>query len=458
MESTRKSESSRFGRRFTPAALAQVLTETLGLTPATPVYVAFSGGLDSHVLLHAAASLRRNAPWRVAALHVDHGLQATSAQWASHCAAVATALDVPYAAERIVVDDVAQLGLEDAARRARYRALARMLPAGAVLLTAHQQDDQAETLLLQLVRGAGPAGLAAMPAVTRFGRGRLARPLLGFARRELADYAAAQGLDFVEDASNEDERLARNYLRRRVWPLIAARWPAASERIALAARHQADVATLLDEIGRADLAVAADAEGSIDVSRLREFSPERRANLLRCWIRSHGVSAPAERVLRQILACVERRPATQQARVQWGAAEVRRYRDRLSLHTVGSRAPVDWEAPWDPVVALEIPGAGWRLRARATTGAGLARARIEGVELRVRMRRGGERLRVRGHSHKVKKLLQEAGIPPWERAQLPLIYVGDVLAAVGDRWVSDEFAACADEPGVMLVLERADAR
>lgn len=443
-------------RRFTPAALAQVLTEVLGLTPEMPLYVAFSGGLDSCVLLHAGAALRREAPWRVTALHVDHGLQPASAQWANHCAGIAAALEVPYFAERVVVDEIARLGLEDAARRARYRALARMLPNDGVLLTAHQQDDQAETLLLQLVRGAGPAGLAAMPAIVRFGRGRLARPLLDFTRRALAEYAAAQRLNFIEDASNGDERLARNYLRRRVWPLIDARWPAASERFAAAARHQASIATLLDEIGGLDLTAVCDADGDVVVSRLLELSFARRANALRSWIRARGVSAPSERVLRQILARSECCPQTRQARVRWGAAEVRRYRDRLTLHAAERIVPADWEAPWNPDAALEIPGAGLRLRAQAVNGAGLACARFEGTDLRVRMRRGGERLRVRGHSHKLKKLLQEAGIPPWERAHLPLIYVGDALAAVGDRWIGDDFAASADEPGIVIVLERAN--
>jgi tRNA(Ile)-lysidine synthase len=209
-------------RRFSPDALARVLSAELELTPEVPLYVAFSGGMDSHVLLHAAVALRARAPWRVAALHVDHGLQPESGAWARHCASVCAALGVPFQSERVAVRGVAERGLEDAARRARYAALGRLLPAGAVLLTAHHLNDQAETVLLQLLRGSGVAGLAAMGAIVPFAHGRLARPLLGFERAALADYARAAGLAWVEDASNLDTGPARNYLRAAVWPALVA--------------------------------------------------------------------------------------------------------------------------------------------------------------------------------------------------------------------------------------------
>src|SRR5690606_20217053 len=159
-------------RRFSPDALARVLSAELELTPEVPLYVAFSGGMDSHVLLHAAVALRARAPWRVAALRVDHGLQPESGAWARHCASVCAALGVPFQSERVAVRGVAERGLEDAARRARYAALGRLLPAGAVLLTAHHLNDQAETVLLQLLRGSGVAGLAAMGAIVPFAHGR----------------------------------------------------------------------------------------------------------------------------------------------------------------------------------------------------------------------------------------------------------------------------------------------
>ncbi len=453
MESSKSPDADRSPHRFTLDALARVLRETLRLTPQDPLYVAYSGGMDSHVLLHALASLRRQDPWHVHAIHVDHGLHPQSAHWARHCAAVCADLNVPYQTERVRVTDIAARGLEDAARAARYAALARLLPPGAVLLTAHHQNDQAETLLLQLLRGAGPAGLAAMPAAAAFAAGRIARPLLGFERAALAAYAADHRLRWIEDTSNSDTRLARNFLRRRVWPVLAERWPQAAGRLAAAARHQAEAAQLLDALGRLDLEACGDTEGALRISAVQALAPARRANLIRYWIRQAGARVPPEPVLRQILACVARTPQTRHAAVRWPGAQVCRYRDRLALLGGAAAAAAGWEAPWEPSGVLEIPGGLWRLRAVPTVGAGIACARVAGKTLRVRLRRGGERCRLRGHRRKVKKLLQEAGIPPWERRLLPFVYLDDELVAVGDRWVCEPFAAGRDEPGFVLVLE-----
>lgn len=465
MESSKNPEAGalpfrerRSGQRFGVDALARVLRETLRLTPHDPLYIAYSGGMDSHVLLHAAAGLRARAAWRVAAIHIDHGLQPPSSDWARHCAAACAALDVPCQTERIVVRDIAQRGPEDAARRARYAALARLLPPGGVLLTAHHRNDQAETLLLQLLRGAGVPGLAAMPAIAPFARGRLARPLLDFERPALAGYAAAHGLRWVEDASNRDTGPARNFLRERVWPVLETRWPQAAGRLAAAARHQGEAAQLLDALGALDLEACADTAGSLRISALGRLTPERQVNLIRTWIRRGGVPAPSEPVLRQVLARITRPPQTRHAAVRWPGAEVRRYRDKLVLLGAAAAMPPDWEAVWDPEVALEIPGGVWRLRATPTVGAGIAQAHVAGKALHVRLRRGGERCRLRGHRRKVKKLLQEAGIPPWERGQLPLVYLDGELAAIGDRWVCEPYEAGHGEPGFALVLERAPVR
>lgn len=465
MESSKKGEASgtrqpgrRVRRRFTPDALARVLSAELRLTSDTALYVAYSGGIDSHALLHAAAQLREHAAWSVTALHVDHGLQPNSSAWELHCAAVCAALGVPYQSERVSVRDIAARGVEDAAREARYAAMAGRLPPGGVLLTAHHQDDQAETMLLQLFRGTGVAGLAGMPAIAAFGHGRLARPLLGFERRALASYARTQQLQWIEDASNQDEELTRNFLRHRVWPVIVERWPQVAERLALAASHQGAALRLLDQLAATDLAPVATADGELSIELLSQLAPDRQANLVRYWIRTGGMSAPSERVLQQILARVRRCPASRHALIRWGNAEVRRYRNRLVLQPWARPVPAGWEATWDPTTTLEIPATGWTLRAQTTVGNGLSRSRIAGGALHVRFRRGGERCRVRGHTHKVKKLLQEAGVPPWERARLPLVYVGAELAAIGDRWVCEPYAAHPEEPGVLLVLDRAAAR
>lgn len=462
MESSRNSDGDRSRppkerrrqRRFGSDALARVLRDELELSPAVPVCIAYSGGMDSHVLLHAVAGLRGAAPWDVSALHIDHGLQPDSRRWSQHCAAVCAALRIRYRQERVVVRDVDTRGLEDAARRARYAALATLLPDDAVLLTAHHREDQAETLLLQLLRGAGVPGLAAMPSMIPFARGRLARPLLGFERAALARYAHEHDLQWIEDPSNFDVGPARNFLRRRLWPVLVERWPTAAERLAASADHLAQAGNLLDDLGRFDAAACADAGAALKVSALQTLSAERVVNVLRYWIRAQTGKAPPEPVLREIRARIARTPRTHHAAVRWAGVEVRRYRDRLSMVRSVSAPLRDWEVPWDLSGVVEIPGMGWRLSARATTGAGISQAGVAGRDVRVRLRRGGERCRWRGHRREVKKLLQEAGIPPWERGHWPLIYADDDLVAIGDRWVCEPYAARVDEKGWVLELRR----
>ena len=213
---------------FTAPALLHVLTDHFGISPGTTLKVAFSGGLDSHVLLHALCQLRDATRWQVSAVHVDHNLQAVSTAWAQHCQQVCAALGVSCMVESVTVNNIIEDGLEAAARRARYACLTRHIGAGEVLLSAHHLDDQAETLLLQLMRGSGVHGLASMPAMVKFSKGHLARPLLGFTRRALAAYAALYRLQWVEDASNSDTRMARNFLRQRIFPLLQERWPGAA--------------------------------------------------------------------------------------------------------------------------------------------------------------------------------------------------------------------------------------
>lgn len=456
MESSRKPDAGSSGR-FTTEALARVLREELRLSPDAPLYVAYSGGMDSHVLLHALASSGDRPRSLIHAVHIDHAIHRDSYAWSRHCAEVCNGLGVSYRSERVVVENAARYGLEEAARRARYAALRRLLPAGAVLLTAHHRSDQAETLLLQLLRGAGVPGLAAMPMIASFGAARLARPLLGFTRAALAAYADAHALHWIEDPSNTDTRFARNFLRVRAMPMLVQRWPQTEENLVRAARHQSEAARLLDDLARIDLSTAQVAEGELSIAGLCALSRERQANLVRFWLRSSGVATPSQRVLDQILMQARREPVTRHAAVVWGEAEVRRYRDRLVLRREVPAAAHDWEAHWEPGAVLSLPG-GLQLRTLERRGAGLSCARIAGKKLRVRLRRGGERCLLRGHHHKVKKLLQAAGVPPWERASMPFVYANDELAAVGTQWIADPYAACAGEAGFMLIVERAAAR
>lgn len=387
-------------------------------------------------------------------MHVNHGLQPDSAAWEEHCRRVCAALDVACAIERIEVVRARAEGLESAARRARYAALARHVGAGEVLLTAHHRDDQAETLLLQLLRGTGVHGLRAMPSAAPFGAGRHLRPLLGYRRRELEVYARRHGLKWIEDTSNLDLALARNFLRHRVLPLLESRWPGAVPALARAADHAAEAAAMLDEIAAADLASCRHAEGEgLALGRFNALAEPRRRNLLRYWLRERGLKPPPATILEQILAQCARTTRSGLAFVRWPGGELRRYRDVLSAQTPQPPPDPRLVLPWAPPAPLAIPGVG-RLIVEPVTGRGLSPARIAGKQLAVRLRRGGETCRLRGHRHKLKKLLQDAGVPPWERARLPLVYADGELAAIGDRWVCDGFAAETGERGWRLVLEK----
>jgi len=443
---------------FSPQALARVLAGRLGLTPDASLKIAFSGGLDSYVLLHALCALRDPLRTGITAVHIDHGLQKNSAEWAHHCVHLCAGLGVSCLVERVEVCKIHEEGLEAAARRARYARLARHVGAGEVMLTAHHVDDQAETVLLQLLRGAGVHGLAAMPVMTEFSAGHLARPLLEFTRRELEAYANAHGLRWIEDISNQDTRLARNFLRHRIFPVVEERWPGAAHQLARSARHAAEAAGLLDEMAATDIVSCRVGTGTaLSVTALRRLPPPRRRNLIRYWLRAQGIQAPSTMHLDQIMVLTENEPRSRHGLIRWPGTDVHRFRDELVAFP--ARGPLDNALclSWDPSVSLEIPGSGLRLRSEPVVGTGLSRERIGRARLTVRLRQGGETCQLAGrrHHHKLKKLLQEAGIPPWERGRLPLVYAGDDLAAIGDRWVCEPYAAHADEPSWKLVLESA---
>jgi tRNA(Ile)-lysidine synthase len=442
---------------FSVRALACVLGTHLDA--GAVVKVAYSGGVDSHVLLHALCRLREKTSWTVGAIHIDHGLHSQSASWAAHCQRVCDALEVTCIVERIQILPRQGEGVEGVARRRRYASLARHIGRGEVMFTAHHLDDQAETVLLQLLRGAGVRGLAGIAEVKTFAGGRLLRPLLGFTRDELLDYAQRHELKWVEDSSNRDTRHSRNFVRHEVLPLLERRWPAARRLIARAGEHASQASEVLDAVAASDLAKATYIDpDALSVPALMCLAAPRRDNLIRYWIRRRGFAAPSALLLRGIAQAVESTPRSQQATVTWPGVEVRRYRDALWVMRPLAEPDTKLDLTWAPTTPLAVPGTGYILRAEDVIGSGLAREQIATAKVSVRLRRGGEicHLPGRRHHHKLKKLLQDAHVPPWERQRLPLIFADDVLAAVADRWVCAPFAARAGERGWRIVLERAE--
>lgn len=406
--------------------------------------IAYSGGVDSTVLLHLALSDERVRPLR--AIHVRHDLHPGAAAWSEHCARQCSEWGVELACIPVTVPRDSGLGVEAAARRVRYDALRADLAPDEVLLLAHHGDDQAETFLLQALRGAGVRGLASMPASAPFGDGVLARPLLGFGRAEILAYAREQGLDWIEDPSNRDPGLDRSYLRSEVWPAVVQRWPHAADTLGRSAAWCAEAAALQREWAMLDLQ-ACFADSGLDVERLRALSGPRRRNALRHWIEDLRLPPPDRRHLEQIERAVAGRAEAGHL-VAWPGAQIRRYRDRLFAMAPLPQAPGTWSAAWRPPEPLELPGGG-RLIAEAAVGEGLA---ADSGDLTVRFRKGGERLRLpgRAHSSSLKTALQEAGVPPWVRERLPLVYAGESIAAVADLWVCQGFRAGDGERGWQL--------
>ncbi len=410
-------------------AVAQALAAEPGPRRA---WVALSGGADSTALLIAARrALDAGVLASLEAVHVHHGLQPEADGWAAHCRVLCATLEVPLTVRTVAVTAAGE-GPEAAAREARHAALAAVLPAGGLLLTGHHRGDQAETLLLQLLRGAGPAGLAGMPAARAFGRGRLLRPLLDCPRERLEAYCREAGLDWVEDPSNASTAFDRNYLRAEILPRLRDRWPGAETTLARAAALQGEAAELLDERAAQDLADASGSRpGRLSLAPFLELAPARQRNLLRAAIARQGLPLPPrdrlEGFRRQLAtAATDRLPG-----LQWPGGELRRWRDEIHVlaprpaHDPGLR--LEWRPEQGP---LAIPGVG-RLGAELRRGEGIP-AVFAGRRLVVGFRRGGERCRpaAQGPSRAVKKLLQESGVPPWERDRLPLVFAGETLLAV----------------------------
>ncbi|WP_127170398.1 tRNA lysidine(34) synthetase TilS [Xanthomonas perforans] len=411
-----------------------MLTGTPLLLPATPpgpVLLAYSGGMDSSVLLHLLAATPRYRHAGFRALHVHHGLHADADAWAAHCQRTCDTLQVPLQIVRVQVARDSGLGLEAAARHARHAAFAQALTAGEWLALAHHRDDQAETFLLRALRASGPEGLAAMRPQRPFASGTLWRPMLAHARADLLAYAHAQGLRWIEDPSNADPRHDRNFLRSQVVPLLQQRWPQAPDALARSAQLSADASALLLQQDMALLPSVRTASGALDLQALRAQPVERRARLLRAWVSAaHAPPLPAQGVA-ALEREIDNHAADRQACFAWQQVEVRRWRQYLFLHRHAAAWPSDWHAQWDGAAPLHLPD-GAQLRLLGAPGLRFAQP------LLVRARRGGERivLSQRTHSHQLKHLLQALDLPPWERGRLPILWDGTQVLAAGDCIIS----------------------
>lgn len=425
--------------------------------PGGSVVVGLSGGVDSVALLHSLVQVAPALGVTPSALHVHHGLSAHADEWARSCAELCRALGVTFTEVRVHVDRRSKLGVEGAAREARY-AVFRQQRADAIAL-AHHADDQAETLLLQLLRGAGVRGLSAMPATRVLDPATgllLVRPWLRLARAKIRSYAQRAGLSWIEDESNRDPAFDRSFVRTRILPELVARFPGLTETFGRAAHNFADAAQLLDDLAARDAQGVGAAGESLSVSALAALSPAGARNLLRWFLQRQSLPAPSrdqlEEALRQALAA----RGDAQLRVKLGAAWLRRHRGRLYLQPAGREPARAWSRAWSGEHELALPAGLGCLRFEPARGTGLSLARLRAQSVAVRPRSGGERLRLAPNrpSRTLKNLLHEAAIPQWERGRMPLMFAGEVLVWVPAVGQDFRFAAAAEEPGVMPRWER----
>jgi tRNA(Ile)-lysidine synthase len=446
-----------------PDAIHQVLRQ--GLPPNSALCVAFSGGRDSTVLLHALATLIHECKFNLRAVHVNHGIQSTSRQWEEHCAALASRLAVAYSALRITVRNDRGQGLEAAAREARYDALRADLRPGEWLLTAHHADDQLETVLLHLFRGSGVSGLAGIPRNAPFGPGRLCRPLLDVPAEALANYGdkllLPRGLGWLTDPMNADCAYDRAYLRHEVTPVLRRRFLAAAGAAGRSAALAAEAAGLLDELARSDSQDVV-ADHRLSIGLLRNLSPARQRNLIRFQARERGWALPPERRLREGLSQLLTAAPGRQPVMRWSGHEIRRFRQHLYLLDAITRGSDAGDTPveWPDLEPLVLGGLRGELSLRRVTRAGQFGGMAAGLApavvasgLQVGFRRGGERVRAEAdrHHRTLKYLFQSQGIVPWMRGHLPLVFAGAKLAAVADLWTADWAAARPLESGLQIV-------
>jgi tRNA(Ile)-lysidine synthase len=422
---------------------------------ASGLVVALSGGPDSAALLRATAALAKNfraLPLR--AVHIDHGLQAAAADFRAACITLCEQLRIPLRIVAIEVQRDAGLSIEAAARTARYAALELEMQPRECLLTAHHREDQAETLLLQALRGAGVKGMAAMPVCRPLGLGWHVRPLLDVAQNDLKQFSEQQATASI-DPMNQDLRFDRVYLRTTVWPLIEPRWPGAAIALTRAARHMAEAQQLLEMTAATDVSRLRDGE-ALSIPGLRVLSPLKRVNAVRLWLRQEGAEAPSTARLTEALRQVFDAEEDQQPAIVFGPHALRRYRQRLFVTRADPPRVPDaqsWIAAEGSSIELgpRLGNLTWIARR-----GGIAAERLP-ARVIVRRRDGGETLKP-GPSAKtqtVQHLCQALGVLPWMRDALPLVFVGSELIAVADLWLDARWCTAADAPGLKIAWNNA---
>ncbi|MDH3355161.1 MAG: tRNA lysidine(34) synthetase TilS [Chromatiales bacterium] len=419
--------------------------------PFKRVVVALSGGVDSTVLLHLMQQLQQQHDLSLSAIHINHQLQTESDGWVDQCIELCERWQIPLQVEKVIVEKSGH-GMESDARAARYRIFDAQLQQGDILLQGHHADDQAETVLMRLMRGSGVRGLAAIPAERALGHGRVVRPLLPISRQQIIDYAAHHQLNWIEDPSNSDRTIERNLIRHEILPQMERQRSGVKKALVRSAEQFLESAELLDQLAEIDLQSAQLEPLQLGCDVLLELEHGRCRNLLRYWISKNGFLTPSSAVIDRIIYEGLHSRADAHPLIDWFGAEVRRYRNSLYLM---QRAPSEHEyAPlkWDLCSALQLGEGLGILSSVKQIGAGIRTSLIVDNEVTIRWRAGGERIQPAGRTghHTLKNLFQEAAIPLWQRERYPLIYIGEKLAYIPNLCAAAEFAVEKDEEGLLF--------
>ena len=393
--------------------------------------IAYSGGMDSHVLLHSLVMLRKRHPeLQLRSVHVHHGLSSNADLWVEHCRRICTDLNVEFIVRYVKAKSRNKRSPEAVARKLRYQEFANLLTKDECLLTAHHADDQAETLLLQLFRGSGTKGLAAMPEHKGFMLGTLVRPLLEFSRQELYEYAKQNNLNWIEDESNENIGYDRNFIRHQLLPIVKKRWSSILKTLARVAEHCANASELLSVLAEQDyVKVCGSKPNTLSIKKLLQLDTARQSNIIRYWLHKLNLPTPTsikmQHIIKDILHCrIDATPV-----VHWQYAEVRRYRDDLYAFKPLEKYDTSMILVWDITKPLKLPADLGMLHPDILKDHEIDLVTAKNIT--VRFRQGGERFKIEGRTgtHELKKIFQENGIPPWQRDRVPLIYQDNELVA-----------------------------
>ena len=420
-------------------------------------WIAYSGGLDSHVLLQVLASIQNKIKPKLIAVHINHGISNDADLWVKHCQRICEDLVIEFQTFSVDLSHKSDKGTEAFAREKRYEVLGNLISSHDLLLTAHHMDDQVETILLQLMRGSGPDGLVGMPQAREFSKGILLRPLLDYSREEIRDYALRESLSWVEDESNKSNKYDRNFLRNRIIPELITRWPGALKTMQRAARHQAEARSLINEISGSDLDVVCESiYTKVDISRFNNLSGIRKKNVLRAWIKKNKLDMPDAQIVEKIIAEVIHANTDRNPCVKWKGGEIRRYRGYLYIMKLLPAHDVELNKCWDLDESLKLTSG--YLKAVSGKGSGIKKDMLSNDIVEIRYRQGGEQIRLSGRveTHELKKLFQAQGILPWLRDRIPLIYHKNELIAVADLWVESKYAATEDEAAWQIIWEWID--